>query len=165
MIHTLYILILLLFGLTTYGQAKQGYIDFEKVVQTLPYYEIGQKQLDIKKGQLQDSFKVIATEYQDFLENKLPHNTVLDSVDKASLDNRIRAMEKKIRGFHQYAQTEMTKEQEKIDTTLKDIVVRELEEYCADNHIVCVAEKKAILHCTNCHDFTDDFLDFLNRKK
>ena len=163
--YTFFTLILLLFGLITYGQTKQGYIDFDKVIQTLPDYALGQKQLETKTRQLQDSLNAIVTEYQVFLQNGLPHNIRLDSTDKALFENRMRTMEKKIDDFQQFSQAEITKESETIETALKDFVVKELEQYCVENYIVSVVYKKAILYCSDCSDFTDDFIDFLKRKK
>lgn len=156
----------LLFGLTSYGQTKQGYIDFDKVIQSIPYYSTAQKHLETKARHLDDSLNVMMTAYLDFIENGVPHNVELDSTNAALIENRMRTMEKNIQGFQQYAQIEITKDQETIEVTLKDIVVKELEQYCLDNHIVCIVDKKAILHCSDCTDFTDDFVDYyLSRKK
>ncbi|MEH0153184.1 OmpH family outer membrane protein [Limibacter armeniacum] len=161
----LFILTLLLSGLTTLGQTKHGYIDYDKVVQTLPEYAAELKHLETKNRQLQDSLNAMMTEYQDYLQNGIPHNVELDSTDKVSLENRIRNMGKKIQDFQQNAQVEINKDQKLVETKLKDLITKELEQYCLDKDIDCVVDKKAILHCSNCTDYTDDFVNYLNKRK
>jgi Skp family chaperone for outer membrane proteins len=161
--QTFYILALFLPGHVLYGQNTQGYIYFEKVVVRLPQYEKEQKILETRRKQLSDSIAIMTKDFQRVLE-QAPHNVKMDAASKASLEATLTDFDKTIRDAQHHAQRELIRIQSKIEAKLKDVVIRELKEYCASKNILCIADHKSILYCNDCVDFTDDFVKYLEKR-
>jgi Skp family chaperone for outer membrane proteins len=160
--QALYILTLFLTGQTLYAQSSQGYIYYDKVVVTLPQYAIGQIIIETRKKQLHDSITTFIDDFKRSLDG--PHNVKMDSTGKAELEDRLMKIQNNIENFQHYAEQELSGIQQKIEVILKDIVVSQLKIYCTSKNIACVADHKSVLYCTECIDFTDDFVEYLKTK-
>lgn len=162
--QSFYILIALFFSLSSFGQAKYGYIDYTKAVQTLPDYQSGQEELDLKISLLKDSINMLAADYQEFILNGLPCKVVLDSSEIALLDDSLLTMQNRVSEYQEYATTEMEKAQNSLDIKLKNKIILELEKYCSNNGIVCIGYKNSMLYCSECVDYTADFIEYLKER-
>ncbi|SDM13054.1 Outer membrane protein (OmpH-like) [Catalinimonas alkaloidigena] len=153
--------------MSTYGQTGQGYIDYDKVVRTLPEYEAGQKKLELRSKILEDSIKPLIVHYFDSTQHEVERivniHRKMDSTEIALLNDDFRKIEKRIQNLQDYAQVELKRAREAIDARLKDIVSKKMEQFCIETGIVCLGEKEAVLYCSDCTDFTSDFIGFLER--
>lgn len=149
-------------GHVLHGQSLQGYIDYERVVVTLPEYKDGQKILETRKNQLRDSIEIIVKNFQRMLAQS-PHNVKMDSASRTSLETTLKEFERKIIDAQGHAQTELIRTQSKIDTKLKELVAGYVKAYCVSNKIAYIADHKAILYCKDCVDFTDDLIKYLKK--
>ena len=149
-------------GHILHGQDVQGYIDYERVVVTLPEYKDGQKIVETRKNQLRDSIEVMFKNFQRML-GQSPHNVKMDSASRASLETTLREFERKIIDAQSHAQTELIRAQSKFDTKLKELVAAYVKAYCVSNKIAYIADHKSILYCKHCVDFTDDLIRYLKK--
>jgi Skp family chaperone for outer membrane proteins len=161
--QTICILILFVTGPLLYGQTNQGYVDYDKVVVTLPQYVTGQRVLEMRKKQLSDSIELMLKVFMHKLRDT-PHDVKIDSATKALLENELIQFQSKITDSQNYAQNELKKTKTKIDLDLKVVVDNEMKMYCTTKNIICVADRKSILYCNDCMDFTQDFINYLKSK-
>jgi Skp family chaperone for outer membrane proteins len=157
------ILILFVTGQLLYGQTSQGYVDYEKVVITLPLYVAGQRALEMKKKQLSDSIESMMKQFTHKLYD-MPHNVKMDSATKALIENDLLQFQRKITDSQSHFQNGLKKAQATIELNLKEVVYSEMKMYCATRNLICVAGRKSILYCNDCIDFTDDFINYLKTK-
>lgn len=157
--------LLILTGPTICGQTKQGYIDFERVVVTFPQYYIGQGEIENRTNELTDSLRMIADKIPNLVRVEYPRNLASDSSFRKEMDNKLRRIEVEIGDFQSHAKEQIKKLQDSIDNSLRGLVSSELKKFSADNDLICVLDKKAILYCDDCKDFTDDFIDYYKRTR
>jgi hypothetical protein len=93
--------------LTAYGQ--QGYIDYDRVVQSLPGYLSAQKIVDARTKHWQDSIEM---RIKAFTDNERPHNRKLNPSEARALEDTIHAMQVNIEQFQAYARREIKKVEE-----------------------------------------------------
>jgi Skp family chaperone for outer membrane proteins len=161
----IHIFIFLSFGVTSFGQSKDGYINYDKVAKTLPEYLIGQNQLDLKSKQLQDSFDILHKNYEDFLNNKIPHNIKVDSITVSNFEKARMLLEMKIQNFQNEAEIIIRNEENKFKLTLKNRITNEIKEFCISNNLNFLVDENAVYYCSNCIDYTDKLILFIKRKK
>ena len=158
------LLILGLFILTVptiFGQTKQGYIDYERVVVTFPQYFVGQKEVEKRTDQLTDSLRTIGDKITDLVRGEYPRNLTSDSSFRKELENKLLTIQIEMDDFQSNAKEQLKKLQNRIDNNLLELVSSELKKFSTDNHLICVLDKKSILYCNDCKDFTDDFIAYL----
>lgn len=161
--QTICLLGFLLAAHVLHGQDTLGYIDYERVSVTLPDYQKEQKALDTRKRQLQDSINVMFNDFKDVLMLN-PHNVKIDSASRLLLESTIRGFEEKIRNAQEYGRNELAKKQTETQIKLKNMVARHVKEYCVSNSIVSIVDKKSVLYCRDCIDFTDDLINYIKQK-
>lgn len=142
------------------GQDTLGYIDYDRVSVTLPDYQEGQKALDTKRRQLQDSINVMFNDFKDMLKQS-PHNVKIDSTSRLLLESTIRRFEEKIRNAQQHGRNEFEKRQTEIQIKLKNVVAQFVKEYCVRNNIASIVDKKSLVYCKDCVDFTDELIKYI----
>ncbi len=152
--------LLVLISSVAYGQKRQGYVDFEKVMVTFPEYNVGQKEVEKKTKQLNDSLKIFSNNLSLFRFDDYPR----DSTERKKIENKLYELQFKIENFQRSAEGELKRMQETLNAKLKDILLRELEKFSVDNNLICVADKKSILYCNECRNFTEGFIDYCKRK-
>ena len=152
--------LLILTGPTIYGQTKQGYIDYERVELTFPQYSIGQKEIEKRTDQLTDSLRMIGDKIKDLVRGEYPRNLTSDSSFRKQLEDKLIKIQIEYDEFQEHAKKELKKLQQRIESNLRDTVSKELQKFSADNNLICVLDKKSILYCNDCKDFTDDFIAY-----
>jgi Skp family chaperone for outer membrane proteins len=157
--------LLILAGPTIYGQTKQGYIDFERVVVTFPQYSIGQKEIEKRTNQLTDSLRMIGDKIQNLVRGEYPRNLTSDSSFRKEMENKLLRIQIEMGDFQSYAKEQLKKLRDRIDNNLLGLVSDELKEFSTDNDLICVLDKKSILYCNDCKDFTDDFIHYYKGKR
>jgi outer membrane protein len=155
------ILILMLLYSSSFGQSKTGFVDYERIVQSVPDYSAERNAIENTKALYQDTLKILMADFQLFLEKSIPHNIKMDSLEMLDLENAIKEMEIKVRNYKLTAQTQIARVQEEIERGIKDKVAQALNKFCSVKGIISMAEKDAILFCSNCKDYTEDFISYL----
>lgn len=156
--------LLILTGPTIYGQTKQGYIDYERVVVTFPQYSSGQKEIEKRTKQLTDSLQLIGQKIQYLVKGEYPRNLTSDSSFRNELEDKLNGLQTEMADFQYYAKGQLNGLKDKVDSNLKEMILKELKLFSADNNLVCVLDKKSILYCNECKDFTDDFIHYYKGK-
>lgn len=155
---------LLLIGSSLYGQAKQGYIDYDKVIIALPSYSTEQKVVETRKKELYDSIKVIFEELNSFIQTEIPHNTKIDSDTKARMERKLTEIQNRITQYREYAEKEINTAEKTADENLRSILTKELKDFSTTMNIICVTDKNSILYCPDCKNLTDEFLRYLKTR-
>lgn len=162
--QALKILILLLLYTSTFAQSKTGFIDYERVILSVPDYKVELKEFGKVESIYQDTLQRFITELLRFLEKSVPRNSKMDSTELRDLEDVIRQKEKEFRDYQLTAQSKIIELQKKIEERLKDRMLKALEKFCTDNAIISIAEKDGILFCPYCKDYTDDFIKYLAKE-
>lgn len=158
--QTISLLGFLLAAHVLHGQDTLGYIDYERVSVTLPDYQKEQKALDTRKRQLQDSINVMFNDFKDTLMQS-PHNVKIDSASRLLLESTIRGFEEKIRNAQEYGRNELAKRQTEIQIKLKNVVAQFVKEYCVRNNIASIVDKKSLVYCKDCIDFSEELIKYI----
>ena len=165
MTYILLIFTLSLAALTNYGQTRPGFIDYEKVVQTIPDYLRAQEQIDSITRQFEDSLRRLVAGYEQFVNNATPHNSKLDATQRQALEDTLRIMETQFRDYQNFAQAKANERKKQIEKTLRAKITRALQDFCIKREIVCVVDREAVLYCIDCTDYTEDFVKYLNTQE
>ncbi len=88
-----------------------------------------------------------------------------DSSFKRKLEDKVNEFQKKIGDFQDYAKREIERTRENTEINLKLVIMKELKQFSYDNHLVCAPDKKSILYCDDCKDFTEAFIQYYKRKR
>ncbi len=88
-----------------------------------------------------------------------------DSSFRKVMEDRINGLQKEMEHFQEYAKKEVIGIQNKVNTNLNSIIVTELKQFSDDNNWICVVDKKSILYCNDCRDFTDDFITYYKKRR
>jgi Skp family chaperone for outer membrane proteins len=157
--------ILILTRSVIYGQTTQGYIDYEKVMMIFPQYIDGQREIEKRAKQLNDSLVIIAKKIEASLMGCYSEKVARDSSFRKVMEDRINGLQKEMEHFQEYAKKEVIGIQNKVNTNLNSIIVTELKQFSDDNNWICVVDKKSILYCNDCRDFTDDFITYYKKRR
>lgn len=157
--------LLILAGPTIYGQKRQGYIDYEKVAVIFPQYADGQNVVEKRTKQLNDSLHIMADKFEPLYRGCYPSNMTTDSTFRKEMQDKLNRLQTEIERFQEYAKKEINDIQQKVDTNLKTEVIKELKQFSADNNVICALDKKSVLYCNDCKDFTDDFIHYYKERR
>jgi Skp family chaperone for outer membrane proteins len=155
----------MLTGPTTYGQTKQGYIDYDRVVTTFPHYSAGQKEVEKRTKQLNDSLNLLVNKLNDLVSGEYPKSLTSDSSFRQKMHDKLDKIQNEMRDFQVHALAELKKLQDMVDKNLRGLVAKELKMFSSDNNLICVMDKKSILYCNDCKDFTDDFIAYYKMRR
>jgi Skp family chaperone for outer membrane proteins len=133
-------------------------------VVTFPQYSIGEKEIEKRTNQLTDSLRMIGNKIQDLVRGDYPRNLTSDSIFRKELEDKLNKLQTEMADFQEQANRQLKKLKDKIDSNLKELISKELKQFSADNDLVCVLDKKSILYCNDCKDFTDDFIHYYKDK-
>lgn len=149
--------------MTAYTQTKQGYIDLDKVIQSMTEYTTLEKQLEIKTKQFEDSLLFLYKEYQSILTG-ISCGIELDSIEKISWENSLIKIENEIMELGEDYKSEIAQEEKEISEKMELVVAEEIELYRKNNKIYFIVERESILYCLNCKDYTEGFINYLNKR-
>jgi Skp family chaperone for outer membrane proteins len=157
--------ILLLIGLLARAQSRQGYIDYEKAAIEFPQYRDGQKEVETRTNQLDDSLKILADIFQNVIRGEYPRNMISDSSFRKKIEDKLYKAQMDVIDFQERSKKEIRRLQDRYSLNLRSIILKELSQFSTDNNVVCVVDKKSILYCSDCKDFTDDFISYRKEKR
>lgn len=151
-------------GSTVSAQTKYGYIEFEKVKTHFPEYNTGQIELAGLTKKINDSISVLTKILEKKMGGHYPQYALKDSVFLKEKVNELSLLQERVKSYHAEANKFLKRRQEQIDSTLKNLVVIELKKFSTENNVLCVLDKKAVLYCSSCSDFTENFIHYYNKK-
>ena len=160
MIYRHFILILYLFGHLTFAQNKEGYIQYDKVIQNVPEYIYELEKIELLKSKFEDSLKTFVQEFSKRINIHSTGNIDLTYNEIKEREEEIIKIENKIEDFRNQSLYTIEVENKKI----KAMVISKLKEYCLKNNISCIVDKNSILYCSNCTDYTNSFIAFTQKK-
>ena len=149
-------LLLSLMAQVLYGQSDKGYIDYEKVLITLPQNDLAQRIIEARKSQFKDSITIFVKREFRKIDLDDPKPAQFDS-----LTNELNKIQRKLIHYQDSAQLELKAMEAKIQTEIMNFLTEQLRNYCKNRKLACVADKRSILYCADCSDLTDDFLLYL----
>ena len=149
--------------MSAYTQTKQGYIDLDKVIQSMTEYTSLQKQLELKTIQFEDSINIRYKKYQSMLTG-ISCKVALDSIEKTTWEDSLMKIQNEIIELQEDYQAVMTQEKKEILKKMKLILAKEIKLYCKNNKIGFIVERESILYCLNCTDYTESFMNYLNER-
>jgi Skp family chaperone for outer membrane proteins len=132
---------------------------------TFPQYSIGQKEIEKRTNQLTDSLRMIGHKILDLVRGEYPRNLTSDSSFRKELEDKLNKLQTEMAGFQEQANRQLKKLKDRIDSNLRELASNELKQFSTDNDLVCVLDKKSILYCNDCKDFTDDFIHYYKEKR
>ncbi|KZS38665.1 hypothetical protein AWE51_13825 [Aquimarina aggregata] len=155
--HLYSILILLHFGLDTFSQNKEGYIEYDKVIQNVNEYSNDLKGIELLKIKIEDSLKMMVQQFSNSvnIHDDGTQDWTTEEIEKRQ--NQIIELEQQIEKIRAEGIKAIADRKKKV----KDKLVSKLKEYSKKNNITCVIDKTSLLYCLNCIDYTDSFVSFL----
>ncbi len=152
-------ILLLLVVLTMFGQQK-GFIDYQKAIETLPQYQVEKVKIDAKIAEFRYAYDSLINFYSTGTWICGPVKDVDTAIVKTNAEAELKKLENLLieRGKNDNRILEAL--QGKIDSTLRVIVVKELHQFKIDKQINLVVDKKSVLYCSECTDFTADFIEY-----
>tara|TARA_R100000951_G_C2590569_1_gene164878 strand:+ start:201 stop:689 length:489 start_codon:yes stop_codon:yes gene_type:complete len=162
MIRVLFLFFILLLSLSIFGQENYGYINYSKVVKVLPEYSSGQNHIRLIEEKYIDTLKTFHKKMENYL-NSMAHNATPDSIKKIEIEDSLMATQEEFQKFQVLANKEIEKEQNILDEKLKILIVSKLKLFCSEHDIVCIHEEESILHCFDCIDYTNMFIEYLKK--
>ena len=160
-VQLVYLLIFLLCGLSCFGQTKVGYIDYDKVVLTLPEHFSGKKKIESLRKRFEDSIIEMSNNFRNVLDSIHMHDYMTDSISLMAIESKLKAIETRIKAYQNFALDEICKEEKLIQSNLKNKISTDLEKYMESNGILRIEEKEAVLYCRECIDYTEDFIAYM----
>ncbi|WP_282080223.1 OmpH family outer membrane protein [Aquimarina algiphila] len=155
--HVYFSLVLCLFGFIVFSQSKEGYIQYDKVIQNITEYSNDLKNIELLNLKLEDSLKRIVQQFSNRIHVHSTGNIDLTTNELEKRKNQILKLEKQIETYRNELLNTIAAEKLKI----KNKVILQLKEYCFKNNITCVIDKSALFYCSNCIDYTDSFIAFV----
>jgi Skp family chaperone for outer membrane proteins len=164
--QTVFLSLFLFMKLVLIGQVeKRGFIDYEKVLHASSFYDTSQIRIEAHTQLLRDSLETIQLEFHNLI-YETPHNAPeLDSARRRLLENNLKVVQIRIQNFSQYAETEINNLIEKERNDLRLRINKIATEFCNANNIICLADKKAVLYCEGCTDFTEELIFFMRHSE
>lgn len=157
----LILVLIILTGPSSFGQSKQGYIDYYRVKLVFPQYYIGQMEIQKRTNQLTDTLRTLYDNLMDRIRGEYPRNLTSDSSFRRQMEDKLMKLQLEFQEFQEQAKMELGRLQKRINRDLRDTISKELRKFSADNDLICVLNKKAILYCSDCQNFTDDFIAYV----
>lgn len=167
--HILYISILLFVSLKSIGQTKQGYIDLdsirinlpENVIQKYTSYTEKKMELETIEMEFEDSLEVLQSNYLRLIESPVHVST---EVERTKLEKKYSTLEDHIQLYYKRAHLITEQHKEHLEKLLLNIILHELAVFSKKHNISRVEDKKSVLYCLQCEDYTEAFFDSLKPK-
>jgi hypothetical protein len=148
-----------------FGQGICGVFDRTQCITLLPEHATEAAKLKARAAQLDDSLKLMASEYQRYLMNSGPHGRLLDSLDIMRIAEDIRSLERGIEEYQRFAQQELVQLEKTSMERLSGILMAHLRSYCEGNNLNLMVERDALFYGPECVDHTAGFIEFLGRRR
>lgn len=161
----LILLLTIALGSSVSAQTKYGYIEYEKVKIHFPEYNSGQIEIDRLTKKYKDSLSTLSNILEKKIGAHYPQYTLKDSIFLKERVDELNLLHDELKFYYEEGNRFLKSRQEQIDSDLKSLVVTEMKRFSAENNLVCVLNKKAVLYCSNCLDFTEDFILYYKEKK
>ena len=120
--------------------------------------------VEMRAKQLNDSLALIVKNGESLWGGCYSENVTRDSSFRKEMEDKLKGLQKELERFQAYAKNEIDSIQQNIDENLKRIIANELKQFSITNNVLCVLDKKSILYCDNCKDFTDDFIAYHKKR-
>lgn len=88
-----------------------------------------------------------------------------DSSFRKKIEDKLYKAQMDVIDFQVHLKKEIRRLQDRYSLNLRSIILKELSQFSTDNNVVCVVDKKSILYCSDCKDFTDDFISYRKEKR
>lgn len=150
----------------TRGQKRQGYIDYDKVIVSFPQNDLEQKKLDSRTKELNDSLKILVREFQEMTRTTVDYPQTKEG--DLQIKKRVQELNDKLNKLYTFrdkVESEIKQLKDEKDFKMKQVVTKELQTFSLDNNVICVLDKKSILYCNDCVDFTDDFIKYFKSSR
>ncbi len=160
-----FIIALTFVSLDVTGQEKHGYFHYDKIFQNFDLKEQSDKFLSAFLKNLNDSLFILQGNFESYYKTGIPHNSKIDSAKKKEIEATIQKLSKSIEDFQKSAEERYTKELKEIQSQIRNKIYISIEQFCKKNNIRSLADKEAIVYCTDCIDYTDEIIKFFADSK
>lgn len=159
------ILFFALVSISVFGQNKIGYIQIDSVRIILPDYRISEAKVKESEDILNDSLNLLVDKLTEFYKRNFSNvDYSWNSTLEKQFNDTLMKVQTDIENYTVYALGKISdlKESElkKVDTKINYFIL----EFCKINNITCVVEKKSVLYCIECVDYTKELIDFILNK-
>lgn len=154
---------LLTIGNTVIAQQNIGFIETNKVLNSLSEYRIIEQTIELESKIIDDSIKTLSKRYWDYLEFEVPHHFT-DSFKIDSVNQIIENMRREISDYQIGAQSDL---EIQIDSMTSHIFIKlqvALEEFCRNRNIDFLFEIDDMLLYQTEDNYTEELITFLQEK-
>jgi hypothetical protein len=146
------------------AQESCGLFDKALCIAALPEHSMEAAKLKVRTTQLEDSLRLLASEYQRHLMYCTPHGQILDSMEVVRITEEIRFREKAIEAYQESGLRQLAAMEEASMVRLNGILLVHLKAYSETNGLSVMVERDALIIGSPCADHTNDLLEFLRRR-
>lgn len=170
--NTLLILFsILCFTQIVFSQTPQGVIDLDLVNEKFipnkgeetALYFAKIEELKSYRMASEDSLEQLQKEYLAFV-NSHSHRIEDTPPARLALEKEVRQLEDHIHSTYQIFVKEIEEKEENLKQLKADMISANLVTFCTINQIEYIVDKKMILYCKSCTNYTDKFITYLNSK-
>jgi Skp family chaperone for outer membrane proteins len=146
------------------GQNSYGYYDSDKIFENLPDYAQFNDSIKIRRQQIKDTVELLLKEFNNYrffpINSANPDCTKINKMIKAEKDDFYNRIINYKSSFNQ----RLDKEEQDKKTELYDIYSDFVKSFFKKNDLIIIADKKAVLYCKDCIDYTNDLIEFIKNK-
>lgn len=154
-----------------FSQTPQGVIDLDLVKEKFnpkkgdetALYFVKIEELKSYRMASEDSLKHLQKEYLDFV-NSHSHRIEDTPAARQTLEKEVRQLEDHIHSTYLVFEKQIEEKEENLKQLKKDMISANLVTFCTINQIEYVVDKKMVLYCKSCTNYTDEFITYLNSK-
>jgi Skp family chaperone for outer membrane proteins len=162
LIRLIVILFLLLAGHVSSGQDNCGIIDYDKVRPAVPDEELRQR-IEVFSKLAQEDINKEYARLDSLYKNGVDDRNMNSDTQKALVDT-IRNRFQRFENYKKSIEQKLGQMTEEIDKICKQYIIDKSKAFCTDKGLHCLTDKKAILFCDNCIDYTDEFIKYIKQK-
>lgn len=158
-----------MFAITVaFAQSTGGYIDRDSVIRVLPEYKLEIADLDNKAKGLRDTFEIYFKAYKKLehrcsnVPNEILKDTLLFRKFKLVCKTELDSAQKFISDYSKYSQNSFAFLQQNWDEIIKKRLESEYISFCKKKKISLLFDKKAMLYCPNCMDYTNELIKYIS---
>lgn len=156
-----FVLIALSFSLKLNAQTKIGSLNYKTVIESIPMYHTWKKENELIGLELEDSLHIFQNRYNDFIMKG--GCGPISNIELEFKQNKIDSLQNQLFSFYMNSKSKIESLEENLQLKIETIINAELAIFCKIHHLDYLFKQDILNYCSNCKDYTEDFIKFINK--